>query len=254
MPLRSWARGFELSWFRVADRRTIRYYVGAMKRLSSRGAAKAMTLVEVLLVIGVLAILLVLLLPALASRPRRSRLIPCLNNQKQIGLALSLFSADNNAQFPPQVSITNGGSMEFIGSNRPALHFRTLPTYLGGNWRVWHCPADQFKQPLTTNSVITERNLSYFISVDATLALTNAIHTGDRNLEVAGQPVAPGLFTLTTNTAVGWTRDMHKVKHNFVWVECGNLLFVDGHVQRFQADLPAAIHRQDLATNRLAVP
>jgi hypothetical protein len=165
-----------------------------------------------------------------------------------------MFADDNSGRFPPKVSITAGGSMELIGSNSPNLHFQTLSNYLEGNWRVWHCPADQSKQPLTTDSVLTDRNLSYFISVDAKPALTDAIHAGDRNLEVARQPVAPGLFSLTTNAAVGWTRDMHKVKHNFVWVECGNLLFVDGHVQMSVANLPAVIQRQGLAANRLAVP
>ena len=225
-----------------------------MKELSTRGSAKAMTVVEVLVVIGVLAIFLMLLLPATTSRGRPAHLIPCFNNQKQISVALHLFADDNNGQFPPQVSITNGGSLEFIGSNSPALHFQTLSNYLGGALGIWHCPADQSKQPLTNKSALTDRNLSYFISLDATPALTNAILAGDRNLAVAGQPVTPGLFTLTTNTAIGWTREMHKLKRNLSRVGCGNVLFVDGHVQRFEANLPFAIQRQGLATNRLAVP
>lgn len=213
-----------------------------------------MTVVEVLVVIGVVAILLLLLLPANSHEPTRAPITHCLNNQKQIGLALLMFAEDNNEQFPPQVSITNGGSMEFIGSNSPALHFRTLSNYLGHSWSVLHCPADQSRQPLSNKTTLTDQNLSYFISVDATPALANAIHAGDRNLEVAGQPVAPGLFTLTTNTATGWTRDMHKLKRNLVWVGCGNMSFVDGHVLANQVNLAASAKRQGLATNRLAVP
>ena len=240
--------------FRLGGQPTIWHYPWTVKKLSSRGVPEAMTLVEVLVVIGVLAILLMLLLPALDSRPTRAPMAECLNDLKQIGIAFRLFADDNNGQFPPQVSITNGGSMEFIGSNSPALHFRPLSTYLGGNLSVLHCPADQSKQPLTNKNTLTDRNLSYFISVDATAALTNAIHAGDRNLQVAGQPVAPGLFTLTTNAAIGWTRDMHKLKRNLVWVGCGNVLFVDGHVLANQVDLAASAQRQDLATNRLAIP
>jgi prepilin-type processing-associated H-X9-DG protein len=144
--------------------------------------------------------------------------------------------------------------MEFIGSNSPALHFRSLSNYLFGRWSVWNCPADHSKQPLTNQSALTDRNLSYFISVDAMLALPNAIQAGDRNLQVAGQPVAPGLFALTTNAAVGWTRDLHTLRQNASWVESGNLLFADGHAQRLKADLPIAIQSQGLATNRLAIP
>jgi hypothetical protein len=110
------------------------------------------------------------------------------------------------------------------------------------------------QHPLATNSPLTDRNLSYFISVDATPALPNAIHVGDRNLEVAGKPVGPALFTLTTNAAVGWAGDLHKFRRNGIRVGCGNLLFADGYVRANQADLPVAIQRQGLAANRLAVP
>ena len=225
-----------------------------MKELSCRRAAKALTLVEVLVLIAVVGIFLMLLLPATTSRSRRPYVVRCLNNLKQIGLALHMFADDNNGRFPSQVSTTNGGSMEFILSNSPALLFRPLSNYLSRSWSGWRCPADPSKQSLATNSVLADRNVSYFISVDATQALTNAIHAGDRNLEVAGQPVAPGLFTLTTNTAVGWTREMHKVHLNSLWLGCGNLLFADGYVRANQVDLPTAIQRQGLATNRLAVP
>jgi prepilin-type processing-associated H-X9-DG protein len=47
---------------------------------------------------------------------------------------------------------------------------------------------------------------------------------------------------------------MHKLKRNFVWVGCGNVLFVDGHVLANQVDLAASAQRQGLATNRLAIP
>jgi len=116
---------------------------------------------------------------------------------------------------------------------------------------VWHCPADQSRQPLTNNSALTDRNLSYFISVDATEVMTNAIQGGDRNLEVAGQPVKPGLFMLTTNAPVGWTGELHSTRAGR---RCGNILFSDRYLQTFLATLPAAVQRQGLATNRLAVP
>jgi type II secretory pathway pseudopilin PulG len=225
-----------------------------MNKLSTRGAAKGLTFVEVLVVIGVVVILMALLLPAtVGNRPSMPN-TQCLNSLRQIGLALRMFADDNNGKLPPQVSITNGGSMELIGSNSPALHFGILSNYLGGRLRLLHCPADQSKQPLTNQSALTDRNLSYFISMDATLALPSAIQAGDRNLQVAGQPVAPGLFTLTTNAVIGWTRDLHTLRQNVGWVESGNLLFADGGAQRLKADLPVAIQHQGLATNRLAVP
>ena len=222
-----------------------------MKTDSSRIGARAFTVVELLVVIGMLAVLALLLIPAKDNRPAKNTIIRCHNNLRQIGLALHLFASDNNWQYPPEVSITNGGSLEFIGSNSPALHFRTLSNYLGGSWSVWHCPADQAKQSLTNNSTLTDRNLSYFISVNATQVLTNAIQAGDRSLEAAGQPVRPGLFTLTTNTEVGWTREMHSKDAR---ARRGNILLSDGSVDSVRANLSGAVQSQGLAANRLAVP
>jgi prepilin-type processing-associated H-X9-DG protein len=224
-----------------------------MKTLSCKRAVGAFTLVELLVVAAMLAILVALLLPAMDHRPTRATIVHCINNLRQVGIALQMFADDNNGQFPQQVSITNGGSLELIASNSPVLHFRTLSNYLHGSQLVWHCQADDSRQPLTNNSALTDANLSYFFSVDATHAMTNAIHAGDRNLQVAGQPVKPGLFTLTTNAALGWTREMHT---KYAGRRCGNLLFVDAHVQVFQANLPlaSAVQHQDLTTNRLVVP
>ena len=222
-----------------------------MKETAPTGKTSALTVVEVLVVIGVVAIFLMLLLPANSHKPTRAPNWECNNNLRQIGLALHLFASDNKWQYPPEVSITNGGSLEFIGSNSPALHFRTLSNYMGGNRSVWHCPADQSKQALTNDSPLADRNLSYFISVDTTQEKTNAIQAGDRNLELAGQPVKPGLFTLTTNTEVGWTREMHSKDAR---TRRGNILLSDGSVEGVRTNLSAAVQSQGLDANRLAVP
>ncbi len=224
-----------------------------MKIPSCKRAVEAFALVELLLVVAVLLLMAWLWMPAFLSRPTRSLDIACMKNLGQVGLALGMFASDNSDQFPPQLSVTNGGSLELIGYNSPALHFQTLSNYLVRNWRVWHCPADRSKQSLTTNSPLSDRNLSYFLGVDVRVGMTNAIHAGDRNLQVAGQAVRPGLFMLTTNTAIGWTGVMHGRKTASYR---GNLLFGDGHVRSSLTGqlLVTAIQRQGLATNRLAVP
>jgi prepilin-type processing-associated H-X9-DG protein len=70
-------------------------------------------------------------------------------------------------------------------------------------------------------------------------------------LEVSGQPVKPGLFMLTTNAVVHWTREMHSRDPG---KQCGNILFADSHVEFLRTNLSAVIQRRGLAATRLAVP
>jgi len=100
-----------------------------MKMLSSRGAVKALTKVELLVVVAVLALLVAMILPA-TRRARINGRPPCVSNLRWIGITLAMFAGDNNGRFPPQVAVTNGGSMELIGTGNPALHFQTLSNYV----------------------------------------------------------------------------------------------------------------------------
>jgi prepilin-type N-terminal cleavage/methylation domain-containing protein len=71
-----------------------------MKVKTSRLENAAFTLIELLVVIAIIAILAAMLLPALSAAKERAQRTYCLNNMKQLGLALNMYANDNNDFMP----------------------------------------------------------------------------------------------------------------------------------------------------------
>lgn len=78
---------------------------------------RAFTLVELLVVIGIIAVLIGILLPSLSKAQRQARMTACLSNQKQLITALFMYVQDNKGAFPG-----GPGFAKVAGNNTPIYY------------------------------------------------------------------------------------------------------------------------------------
>jgi prepilin-type N-terminal cleavage/methylation domain-containing protein len=94
--------------------------------------SRGFTLIELLVVIAIIAILAAILFPVFAKAREKARTNSCLNNQRQIGVAIQMYVQDNDETFFPD-PITSSWAAFLKPYNEPSIYDCPTKTGKGSN-------------------------------------------------------------------------------------------------------------------------
>lgn len=199
-------------------------------------AVPAFTLVELLVVVGIIALLAALLLPTLGKSQALARRTQCLNQLQQWGKALQLYASDNEDATPRR----GQGVRPLTQLDRPEDWFNALAPELS---------VEKFGDYINGAGTNTDSPPTLFVCPEARPAAHRYFLTYAMNMYFSpwSLPASHALSKIPTPSAVVFLTDggigycsaypavaeySPQARHR----KTANLVFVDGHAQGFKGD------------------
>jgi prepilin-type N-terminal cleavage/methylation domain-containing protein len=157
----------------------------AVSRSSARGRCGAFTLVELLVVIGIIALLMSILLPTLGRVKEQAAAIKCASNLRQLGQGFVMY-ANNNRGYFPFLSWNDGSRLYpedwlwWQAVRKDRIDESALRPYAGfsqGSLAVLQCPSDDVETRTFQNSATCgPYPVSYAVNMFMASGATNALN------------------------------------------------------------------------------
>ena len=208
----------------------------------------AFTLVELLVVIGIIGVLVALLLPTLGKARESARTVKCMSNLRQLGLATTMYCGEAKG-YLPYPTTTKGEQMLWYNVLDPYLQAKAndartgvaagrsyreykqcvvFESFDGGKFTGNQDQLKEFSRTYKMNSMLRHNNPYAQARVTEVPNQTNFVYIGDATSMDQTGPIENqwenGQFSMEVNDR---TQAGPALRHK----DGANILFVDGHAE-----------------------